>query len=87
MEDEVAPVLLSDNYYGEILFDYLEIFYKHALIDYAETHSYMVKLNRKVEQGKIMKDTLKRFKKYYKSLQQRREMLETQIDLYFNGLA
>ena len=30
-EDRVSDAIYSDNYYGEILFDFLEIFYQKAL--------------------------------------------------------
>lgn len=57
--EEVAPAIASENYYAEVLFDYLEIFYKKALIDQADTHEYLYNLQKKVEKGLINKDTLK----------------------------
>ena len=36
--ENVGPVISSENYYEELLFDYLEIFYKKVLIDQADTH-------------------------------------------------
>ena len=78
---------MSNNFYGEVLFDYLEIFYKHVLTEYAETHLYMDGLKRKVDDGKIVKETYKNFKKYFQSLKKRRAYLEHQIDLYYNSLA
>lgn len=56
---------MSDNYYGEILFDYLEIFYKHVLTDYAETHFYMKQLKKKLDQGKLVNETYQKFKLYF----------------------
>lgn len=61
LEEEISPVLMSDNFYGEVLFDYLEIFYKHTLTEYADTHLYMVKFKRKVDEGKVIKETFKKF--------------------------
>ena len=61
-------MLMSTNFYGEVLFDYLEIFYKHVLTEYAETHLYMMKLKRKVDEGLMVKETYKKFKKYFQSI-------------------
>ena len=49
--ENVAPVIQSENYYEEVLFDYLEIFYKKCLVDQADTHEYLYNLEKKVEKG------------------------------------
>ena len=85
--ENVGPVISSENYYSEVLFDYLEIFYKKCLIDQADTHEYLYNLEKKVEKGTLNPQSMKEFKKYYKSIENRRVLIENQIDLYFYGTA
>lgn len=47
----------------------------------------MIKLKNRLNNNKIPKTTYKKFKKYYESTELRRELIEKQIDYYYDNLA
>ena len=76
--------ITSGNYYGEVLFDYLELFYKQILLMQAQTYERLIVIQRMVDQKTLDQIVGKQFERFYRSILERRKVIEKQIDVYWN---
>ena len=81
-----SEAISSQNFYSEILFDYLLLFYKKDLIIQAKTYQKLMKIQRRIDAGKYDRKTGDKFEKYYKSIVKRKNLQETLINHYHNTL-
>ena len=72
----------SLNYYGEILFDQLELYYKHVLLEEIEVETRKKEIVKRAELGEVSKEVSERFVLYNRSVVLRRQMIQKQIDYY-----
>lgn len=65
IEDERHSI--SQNYFAEILFDYLELFYKQNLMEEVQLEEKLKDLNRLVTEEKLNKDVIEKFRQFMSS--------------------
>jgi hypothetical protein len=74
IEDETAVV--SHNYYSEILFDYLTIFYTKIRYSLKSSDKVKSQLRRQARDDELDKGVYRKYCNYHKSILKRQQLME-----------